>query len=201
MAAGLVLVGEFLSVAAGERADEWCGFKADAERVFEGATANTNPGLFATQSTIDPSIFRSQTALGRWTYNLTFPPLANYSIFQGVATITVSGLCGVSSAGGPTSTDFPSSLDAVNLNWTVEVLNGGTGVRWSHAGSGPGNFSVDKHIFGFSITAPAAGDGIGSLITSGFSRDTSNPLPDGSFNLDINISNISVHGPATCTGS
>ena len=48
---------------------------------------------------------------------LTFAPLDNYSIFQPTTTITLTGLFGVTTAAGPTSTDFPQgNLDTTNLN-------------------------------------------------------------------------------------
>src|SRR5215471_5911561 len=80
-----------------------------------------------------------QTASNEWSYTLTFAPLDNYSIYQPDTTITVSGLFGVAAAAGPTSTDFPFDfLDQVNTNWTAEVLNAGTAVRWTHVGGGFG---------------------------------------------------------------
>jgi hypothetical protein len=126
-----------------------------------------------------------QTAANEWTYNLTFAPLDNYSIFQPTTTITLTSLFGVVGAAGPTATDFPPFQDVTNRNWTAEVLSGGTEVRWTHVGPGTGNFTTEKHIFGFRVFANGATDGLVSLATSGFSRDTTNPLPDGTFNLDI----------------
>jgi hypothetical protein len=133
------------------------------------------------------SITGSQTGPSEWTYDLTFAPLDNYSIFQQFTTITLTGLSGVTGAAGPTSTDFDppgGSLDINNLDWTVAVLDGGTKVQWTHDGSGTGNFGVDKHIFGFLVFANGV-DGLVSVATDGVSRDTSNPLPDGTFDLDI----------------
>src|SRR5215475_9961309 len=92
----------------------------------------------------------------KWTYTLTFDPFDNYSIFQANTTITMNGLTGVTGAAAPTSTDFTGALDTLNLAWTPQVLNGGTTVVWTHIGSGTGNFGTTKHVFGFSITAPAA---------------------------------------------
>jgi hypothetical protein len=126
-----------------------------------------------------------QTGPNTWVYNLTYDPLDNYSIFQPVTTITFSGLAGVTSATGPTTTDFPTGLDTLNLAWTSQILNGGTTVVWSHTGGGTGNFNVPLHVNGFSITAPGAINGTIAFSTSGFSRDTSNPLPGNLFNLDI----------------
>lgn len=126
-----------------------------------------------------------QTGPNNWTYDLTFAPLDNYSIFQPSTTITLTGLFGVVSATGPSSTDFPPFLDAINLDWVAAVLNGGTVVQWTHAGPGTGNFGVPTHVFGFGLTtAGGAVNGPVQVATSGISRDTSNPLPDGSFNVD-----------------
>ena len=139
------------------------------------------------------SIVGSQIAPTEWSYDLTFAPLDNYSIFQQFTTITLSGLYGVTSATGRTSTDFPNSfIDAINLNWTAQVLNGGTVVQWTHNGAGTGNFGSVQHIFGFHVFASGAQDGLVSLTTDGFSRDTNNPLPNNSFDVDISGS---VNGP------
>jgi len=142
-----------------------------------------------------PTFTATQTGPTQWTYTLTFPPLVNYSVFPvatqniNLTTITLAGLFGVTSAAGPTSTDFPSGgspdLNAVNLNWSAAVLNGGTEVVFTHVGPGTGNFSDFRHAFGFTINASGVLNGTASLATSGFSRDTTNPLPDGTFNLDI----------------
>jgi PEP-CTERM motif len=123
-----------------------------------------------------------------WSYTLTYDPLDNYSIFQPSTTINVTGLSGVTSALGPTSTDFDPPggfLDTINLDWTPAVLAGGTAVSWTHIGSGTGNFGEPKHVFGFTIIAPGAQTGLAALSTDGFERDTTNPLPDGTFDLDI----------------
>jgi hypothetical protein len=128
----------------------------------------------------------AQTAATEWTYTLTYAPLDNYSIFDAMTTITLTGLAGVTGADGPVSTDFPSAfIDQINTNWIAEVLDGGTAVRWTHIGPGTGNWDIDKHVFGFRVHATGAMNGSVSLITSGFSRDTSNPLPDGTFDVDI----------------
>lgn len=130
----------------------------------------------------------SQTSSGVWTYDLTYEPLDNYSIFQSSTTIALTGLFGVTGATGPTSTDFSPTgglLDASNLNWTASILDGGTTVQWTHVGPGTGNFNVDKHVYGFQIFATGATDGLASYVTDGFERDTSNPLSGGSFDLDV----------------
>lgn len=111
-----------------------------------------------------------------WTYTLTYNPLDNYAIpgLATEATIRLTGLAGVVSATGPVATDFvPDAphLDGINLNWTAQVLNGGTEVVWTHVGPGTGNFDVDKHVFGFSVFAPGATSGAASLQTTGFSTD------------------------------
>ena len=68
------------------------------------------------------------------------------------------------------------------------MLGGGTEVVWTHVGSGTGNFGEDKHVFGFTVTAPGASTGIASFVTTGFSTDISNGT------IDRNIS-IQVEGP------
>lgn len=131
----------------------------------------------------------SQVGPTKWTYDITFGPLDNYSVFQPNTTITLSGLSGVTAAAGPTSTDFPGTLNDVNLNWTAQVTNGGTTVVWTHVGAGTGNFPTPQHIFGFSVTAPAAHNGTVSYSTSGFAQDVGN----GGAHLDISGS---IAGPA-----
>jgi hypothetical protein len=136
---------------------------------------------------------------GSWIYTLTYDPLDNYSIFQPSTTITLTGLSGVTSALGPTSTDFDPPggfLDTLNLNWTPAVLDGGTAVSWTHVGSGTGNFGGAKHVFGFTIVAPGAETALVTLVTDGFSRDTTNPLPDGTFDLDIATEELGPVAPA-----
>ena len=135
----------------------------------------------------------SQAGPPTWTYTLTFDPEDNYSVFQANTTITLSGLAGVTAAGGPTSTDFPGALNTLNLAWTAQVLNGGTMVVWTHAGGGTGNFPTPQHVYGFSVTAPGAQNGVVSFATSGVSRDEGNPLPGGGYNLDISGS---IAGPS-----
>lgn len=127
----------------------------------------------------------SQTGPTTWVYDLTFAAWDNYSVFQPNTTITLSGLFGVTAASAPVSTTFPSGLDALNLAWTPQVLNGGTTVVWTHVGGGTGNFAETMKVFGFSLTASGATNGLAALTTSGFSRDISNPLPGGGFNLDF----------------
>lgn len=139
------------------------------------------------------AVLGHQVAPNQWSYDLTYAALDNYSIFQPTTTITLTGLSGVTAATGPTSTDFAAApLNAINLAWSAEVLNGGTAVRWTHLGPGTGNFSIDKHVFGFNIFAEHAIDGIVAYATDGFSRDTNLALPNGSFDLDISSS---VAGP------
>ena len=133
-------------------------------------------------------------APGVWTYTLTYDPLDNYSIFQESTTITLSGLFGVTGATGPSSTDFTEPLNTINLAWTPQVLGGGTSVVWTHIGSGTGNFGGAMHVFGFQVFAPEAATGVASLVTDGFSRDISNPLPNGDFELDIDTT---VNGPTS----
>jgi uncharacterized delta-60 repeat protein len=130
-------------------------------------------------------IVGQRTAVNQWNYDLTFPPLANYSIFQPTTTITLTGLFGVTGAAGPLATDFPPPLDTLNLNWSAQVLNNGTAVQWTHDGPGTGNFLDERHTYGFRVFADGATDGLVNLATSGFSRDIGNPLPDGTYSLDI----------------
>ncbi|MGH8574894.1 MAG: hypothetical protein ACREX8_20355, partial [Gammaproteobacteria bacterium] len=119
----------------------------------------------------------TQTGPNEWTYTLTFDPLDNYAVCPppgDVATITLSGLAGVVSATPPTSTDFPASLDSVNLQWMPQVSNGGTVVTWTHQGPGTGNFDIPKHAFGFKvITGAPAVNGTVNVASDGFSRDVS----------------------------
>jgi hypothetical protein len=61
-----------------------------------------------------------------------------------------------------------------------------------HIGAGTGNSTDERHIFGFRVFANGATNGVVSLAMSGFSRDTNNPLPDGTFGVDIRGS---VAGP------
>lgn len=132
-----------------------------------------------------------------WVYTLTFAPLDNYSVTQNTTTIALSGLAGVTAAGSPTSDDIPNPTEnTANLNWSAQVLNGGTKVVWSHVGGGTGNYTTPLHIYGFSVTAAGQPNGTATLATSGFSRDTSNPLPGGGLNLDIGGN---VAGPASAT--
>jgi hypothetical protein len=142
------------------------------------------------------SFTNTQAGPNTWAYTLTFAPEDNYSVFQASTTITLNGLTGVTAAAGPTSTDFPDpTLNAANLAWTPQVKNGGTTVVWTNAGGGTGNYNTTLHVFGFSITATAP-NGTAALVTSGFSRDTGNPLPGGGFNLDITGNAV---GPASTT--
>jgi hypothetical protein len=142
------------------------------------------------------SFTNTQAGPNTWVYTLTFAPEDNYSVTQPSSTITLSGLAGVTSATGPTSTDFPNGNPAaINLMWTPQVVNGGTTVVWTHAGGGTGNFNSVQHVYGFSVTAEAP-NGTASLATSGFSRDANYPLPGGGFGLDIICNTV---GPANTT--
>lgn len=138
------------------------------------------------------SFLGTETAPGIWSYTLTFDPLDNYSVFPvatqstNLTTITLTGLSGVTGASGSSADDFPAGLPATaNLLWTAAVLDGGTVVQWTHVGPGTGNFSGPQHVFGFQVLAAGAVDGAVTVSTHGFSRDTTNPLPDGTFALDI----------------
>ena len=148
----------------------------------------------------------SSAGAGVWTYTLTYDPLDNYSRFQPSTTITLSGLSGVTDAFGPTSTDFDpqgGDLDLLNLAWTPAVFGGGTAVNWSNTVGGTGNFDEPKHVFGFTIVAPGAQTALVTLLTDGFSRDLSTPLPDGTFDLDIStdaLGPVSAAVPEPATG-
>lgn len=142
------------------------------------------------------SFTNTQAGPNTWVYTLTFAPEDNYSVAQPSTTITLTGLVGVTSATGPTSTDFPNGNSAaINLMWTPQVVNGGTTVVWTHVGGGTGNFNSVQHVYGFSVSAEAP-NGTASLATSGFSRDANYPLPGGGFGLDITAN---VVGPANTT--
>ena len=157
-------------------------------RKFLVAFATTLTVLMSAAASEAVSFSLSSGGGGVWTYTLTYDALDNYSIFQPSTTITLTGLSGVSDAFGPTSTDFDppgGEIDTLNLAWTPAVLNGGTAVTWTHIGTGTGNFPEAKHVFEFTIAAPGAQTGPIALVTDGFSRDTSFPLSDGSFDLDI----------------
>lgn len=130
------------------------------------------------------SLTGQQTATNEWTYTLTFDPFDNYSICQPSTTITLAGLSHVVGAAPPTTTDLPGSLDEINTNWTAEVLADGLGARWTHLGSGTGNWSDPRHVYGFRVFANGATNGPVFLSTSGISLDTGCPLPDGA-NRDI----------------
>jgi len=143
------------------------------------------------------TLTNTQIGPNTWTYEITLAPEDNYSVSQSTTTITLSGLVGVTAAGGPTSDDIPSpTLNTSNLNWQAQVLNGGTTVVWTHVGGGTGNYSIPLHIFGFSVTAPGQPNGTVSFLTSGFSRALDNPLPGGGTNLDIGGN---VAGPSSGT--
>ena len=166
-------------------------------RKFLAASATALTVLMNATASEAVSFSLSSVGGGVWTYTLTYDPLDNYSRFQSSTTITLSGLSGVSDAFGPTSTDFDppgSDIDTLNLAWTPAVLGGGTAVSWTNTVGGTGNFDEPKHVFGFTIVAPGAQTAAVILMTDGFTRDTSNPLPDGSFDLDISTEAL---GPAS----
>jgi hypothetical protein len=116
-----------------------------------------------------------------YSYTLTYDPLDNYAIpgTEDRATILLTGLSGVVSATGPTSTSFPNAyIDGLNLAWTAEVLAGGTEVLFTHIGPGTGNFDSPMYVYGFSITAPGQTSGTVSFETSGFRTDVTYGLTD-----------------------
>jgi hypothetical protein len=116
-----------------------------------------------------------------YTYTLTYDPLDNYAIpgWEDRATVHLTGLSGVVSATGPSSTSYDNEFgNSVNLAWTAEVLAGGTEVLFTHIGPGTGNYDVPMFVYGFSITAPGQGLGTVAFETSGFRTDTTNGLFD-----------------------
>jgi hypothetical protein len=136
-----------------------------------------------------------------WTYTLTYDPLDNYntpSTGGFPATITLSGLAGVTDASPPTSTDFDppgGDLDLWNLAWQPTVLAGGTRVVWANdgteSGTGTGNFGVAKHSYGFTILS-SADPGSVRLDTSGFG------IEDGA---DTDVNDADATGPAPEPGA
>jgi len=133
---------------------------------------------FAVPAAQAASFVGTQTAPNEWTYTLTYDANDNYSVCGATqATIRLSGLAGVVSATAPTSTDFDppgGHLDTVNLAWVPQVSADGTGVTWTHQGSGTGNFGVAKHVFGFKVvTATARPNSTVRVASDGFSLDTS----------------------------
>jgi hypothetical protein len=120
----------------------------------------------------------SQTGPTTWTYTLQIDPEDNYDVSQASTTITMTGLSGVISATGPTSSDFPNPIGTGILAWTPQVLNGGTKVVWTISSGGTGNFATVQHVFGFSITAAGAANGTVSFATSGFQVDSNGPNRD-----------------------
>jgi hypothetical protein len=135
------------------------------------------PAVIVTGQQISPT---------EWMYTVSYEPLDNYAVCPppgNVATITLTGLSGVTSATAPTSTDIdtvtsdPTTINffnSVNLAWVPEVLNGGTAVRWTHLGPGTGNWSVPLHVFGFKVvTAAPVQSGTVNVATDGFSMDVS----------------------------
>lgn len=141
------------------------------------------------------SFVGTQTGPNEWTYTLTYDPQDNYAVCPApgnVATITLSGLAGVASATAPTSMD--AGLPPTNLDWTPQVLGGGTVVTWTHQGPGTGNFGVPMRVFGFKVlTATPAGNGTVKSTSDGFSIDVSvtgpcpvQPADDRDFSMATN---------------
>ena len=123
----------------------------------------------------------SQTGPNEWTYTLTYNPLDNYAVCgpNATATITLTGLQGVANATGPSSTDYDNDFgNTVNLQWVPAVSGGGTVVTWTHIGGGTGNYTVDKHVFGFKmLTSAPALNGLVTTTSDGFSLDVSRTGP------------------------
>ncbi len=109
-----------------------------------------------------------------WTYTLTYDPNNNMWWEENGnihSQIRLSGLYGVIGVTGPTSTDFPSPINEGQLLWDGSVSFGGQVVDFTMNSEdvGTGNFASQKHVFGFTLTAPNAveTDKI-SLDTNGF---------------------------------
>lgn len=66
----------------------------------------------------------------RWTVDVPPPPsgVPEWAVTQRQL---MRRLSGVTAATGPSTTDFSGELDAINLAWTAQVLNGGTTVVWT----------------------------------------------------------------------
>jgi len=108
-----------------------------------------------------------------WTYTLVYDPFDNLSFNETGfhATVTLTGLSGVTAVSGPTSTDFPAAeINDIQLAWTGEILDGGSTVVFTNPRerSGTGNYSTEKHAYGFTLIAPGAVEGEVALATNGF---------------------------------
>lgn len=108
-----------------------------------------------------------------WTYTLIYDPYENMGIGDsGIhATITLSGLSGVTGVSGPTSTDFAfQPINDIQLAWTGEILDGGSRVVFTMPldRSGTGNQTSVQHVYGFTLIAPGAVTGEVGLATNGF---------------------------------
>jgi len=109
-----------------------------------------------------------------WTYTLVYDPYDNMSFAENGfhATITLTGLYGVTAVSGPTSTDFPHPIANVNQQaWVGSILDGGSTVVFTmplEQQSGTGNYSTEKHVYGFTLIAPGAVEGQAALATNGF---------------------------------
>jgi hypothetical protein len=106
-----------------------------------------------------------------WSYTLTYVDYENMSdVYSGIPpTITLSGLYGVTGVTGPTSTDFGPFIEASQLQWFGTVLDGGTKVVFTiPTGTGTGNFSDERHVFGFTLIAPDTMEGDVDVVTTGF---------------------------------
>lgn len=108
-----------------------------------------------------------------WTYTLVYAPYENMGFGEsGVhATISLSGLSGVTAVSGPTSTDFPAQrINDHQLLWTETILDGGSTVVFTMPAetAGTGNFPTEQHVFGFTLIAPGAVEGDIALATDGF---------------------------------
>lgn len=95
-----------------------------------------------------------------YTYTLTYGPNDNMRWDENGnvhASLLLSELQGVTAVSGPTGNDFPAGLvHDGQMKWTGSVLFGGTAVRFQmlDEGVGTGNYPTNKHVFGFTLTAP-----------------------------------------------
>lgn len=105
--------------------------------------------------------FQLESHIGdNYSYTLTYGPNDNMWFVENGnvnATIQLSGLFGVTGVFGPLDNDFPSGpIHDGQLNWTGQVLFGGSVVRFTMLDQdvGTGNFPSEKHVFGFTLVAP-----------------------------------------------
>lgn len=95
-----------------------------------------------------------------YTYTLTYGPNDNMWFVENGnvhASILMSGLHGVTAVSGPTGNDFPAGpIHDGQMLWTGSVHFGGAAVLFTMPSDdvGTGNFPNERHVFGFTLTAP-----------------------------------------------